>query len=104
LAKVAEVKQPAASTTLLDPATGKPADTFDLTNVDEINATLAKLTVDELSASMRGLSPEVVSKIEVALAVIEKKQGEKGIAEAAPAVKAAGDQTTEDAKADAADS
>jgi len=98
---VAKVEQPAASTTLLDPATGKQADAFDLKNATEIKATLSKCTVDELSALMRAWSPEVRSKIELAFEVEAKQQAENATANAAPVVEALDDQTKENAQADA---
>jgi len=99
---VAQVEQPAASATLLDLAIGKQADAFDLTNATEIKAALSKCTVDELSASMRAWSPEVRSKIELALEVVAKQQAEEATAKAAPVVEAVDDQTKENAQADAA--
>jgi len=74
--------------------------TFDLTNSNEIKATLAKLTVDELSTLMKGWSPEVRSKLEAGLEVEAKRQAEKATAKAAPAAGAEDGQTEENAKAD----
>jgi len=98
----AQVEQPAASTTLLDPAAGKPADAFDLANATEIKAALSKCTADELSTSMRALSPEVRTKIELALEVAAKQQAEKATAEEAPAVEGVDGQAKENANAEAA--
>jgi len=69
--------QKTPSSTLLVSATEKPAEAFDMTNGNQIRATLAKLTVDELSTLMQGWSPEVRSKLEAGLQVEAKPQAEK---------------------------